>query len=252
MKTYFVVSDVHSYYNELMTALNKQGFDRKNKNHIFVSLGDLCDRGPDAVKCLDFVNNLPLKRKILIRGNHEDLLEEAICRRYFMIRDIHNHTNDTVEQVTGIYYDEMLACESMLYNKKWNKYISSCVDYAEIGSNIFVHGWIPNNVKDWRNATNDDWKEARWLNGMKEWSTGIIEDDKTIWCGHWHSSWGHAHLHDDGVEWINKIETYSVLDDGTVWPYVKHEPFIDKGIVAMDACTAVSGIINCKTIEVDE
>ena len=74
MATYFVVSDVHSFYNEMMYALVKAGFDKDNKNHIFVSLGDLLDRGPDAVKCLEFVNSLPVERKILIKGNHERLM----------------------------------------------------------------------------------------------------------------------------------------------------------------------------------
>ena len=78
MKRYFVCADVHSYFDELIIALNKAGFDINNKEHIFVSCGDLLDRGNNSIECLDFVNNLPQDRKILIRGNHEDLLEDII------------------------------------------------------------------------------------------------------------------------------------------------------------------------------
>lgn len=45
---YFIVSDVHSFYDEMMTALNESGFDKTNPDHIFVSLGDLLDRGDQS------------------------------------------------------------------------------------------------------------------------------------------------------------------------------------------------------------
>ena len=43
MKTYFIVADVHSFYDEMIKALNGAGFDVNNSMHIFVSLGDLLD-----------------------------------------------------------------------------------------------------------------------------------------------------------------------------------------------------------------
>ena len=39
MKTYFVCSDIHGYYNEWMSSLNDAGFDKDNKDHILVVLG---------------------------------------------------------------------------------------------------------------------------------------------------------------------------------------------------------------------
>ena len=41
----FIVTDVHSFYDEMMLALDKKGFDKDNPNHVFISLGDLLDRG---------------------------------------------------------------------------------------------------------------------------------------------------------------------------------------------------------------
>ena len=69
---YFVVADVHGFYDKMIKALKDAGFDRDNPEHIFVSLGDLFDRGDQAVKCLEFVMSLNPARRILIRGNHED------------------------------------------------------------------------------------------------------------------------------------------------------------------------------------
>ena len=34
MNKYFVVSDVHSFFDELMVALNEKGFEKDNPEHI--------------------------------------------------------------------------------------------------------------------------------------------------------------------------------------------------------------------------
>ena len=115
------------------------------------------------------------------------------------------------------------------------KYLDSLVDYAEVGSNVFVHGWIPSRKKspdkDWRKG---NWHEARWFNGMEKWKQGSRLDDTTIFCGHWHTSWGHAVLEHEGTEW---------------GPGASYAPFVGPGIVALDACTAVSRSVNCYVIE---
>ena len=54
----FAVSDVHGFYNEMIEALDKAGFDRNNPNHLLVSCGDNFDRGPDAVKVYEYLNNI--------------------------------------------------------------------------------------------------------------------------------------------------------------------------------------------------
>ena len=80
MKKYFIVADIHSFYTEMIKALEEKGWDINNPDHIFVSLGDLLDRGNEPMECLKFVNSIPRDRKILIRGNHEDLIEECLDR----------------------------------------------------------------------------------------------------------------------------------------------------------------------------
>lgn len=263
---YFITSDIHSYYTELITALNKAGFDINDPLHIFVSLGDLLDRGPDAIKCLDFVNSLPEERKILIKGNHEELLEAAIARGYFLTHDLHNGTDRTIYQLVGkTDYEESLdyIFDEIKRHKGLKKYLKSCKDYYEVRDNIFVHGWIPcveNSIysvytvlPNWRKKANSfDWYSARWINGMLAWKHGAVEEGKTIWCGHWHTSWGHSNLHNYGKEFLSEVETYYIdPETGKTMPFACFDPFEDEGIVAMDACTAYSHQVNVKMIEVD-
>ena len=70
MPKFFVTSDIHSYYDELITALNDAGFDENNEEHWLVVCGDCYDRGPGSVKVWRYLKDLP--RKVLI--NREDFL----------------------------------------------------------------------------------------------------------------------------------------------------------------------------------
>ena len=81
MKKYFVVTDVHSYFTLMKDALEQAGYDKANPNHIFVSCGDLLDRGDESAAILTFVNSIPKSRKILI-GVKELLINHSCC--YFI------------------------------------------------------------------------------------------------------------------------------------------------------------------------
>ena len=74
---YYVVADVHGFYSELITALTEKGFFKDESPHKLIVCGDLFDRGQEAVKLQDFIVDLMRKDEvILIRGNHEDLIEK--------------------------------------------------------------------------------------------------------------------------------------------------------------------------------
>ena len=95
-------------------------------------------------------------------------------------------------------------------------------------------------MKNWRDG---DWKSARWINSLDAWNQGIKVDGKTIYCGHWHTSWGHSKLHKIGSEWDNKYSTNSEHKKA------HFEPFCDDGICAIDACTAYSHKVNVVIVE---
>ena len=49
MRSFFVVSDVHSFYSILLKTLDSHGFQVNNPNHILVVCGDIFDRGEESV-----------------------------------------------------------------------------------------------------------------------------------------------------------------------------------------------------------
>lgn len=264
MPKYFAISDVHSFYDAMMTSLTNAGFDKSNPDHKVIICGDLFDRGPDAIKCFEFIDQLAeLDRLVYVCGNHEDLLliclTDMINTRRVADHHISNGTLDTIVQFTGMNkYDLMMGnfdeqelltkmmpvLEMITYNTE---------DYFEVGDHVFVHGWIPckqtrvsyattlfENIDDWRNG---DWGRARWINGIEAAYRGAILPDKTIVCGHFHCSYGWGKIKMERKEFPSKAR-----DD---WAK-SFEIYTNDGIVAIDACTAFTGFVNCYTLEVDD
>lgn len=251
---YFVVSDVHGFYSLLMETLSREGFEIDNPNHHLIICGDAFDRGKEAAKLQEFlVSLLRQNRLIYICGNHEELLIEMVYdlpRIADHIEWTHHSSNgtvDTLKQLTGmtlsqIKRDPFRAQEYFFHTPFWKELVPEIIDYAEIGDYIFVHGWIPcyNHLTDWRDASNSEWKDARWWNGMEMWQNKACrEPGKTIVCGHWHCSWGNA------------IKAgLPPTEQNCFGPNADFSPFDDAGILAIDGCVAYSGIMNCVILEI--
>lgn len=165
-----------------------------------------------------------------------------------------NGTAQTVRDLTGSTITKMsmypgATAARIRHSDLFKIILPAMKDYYETQNYIFVHGWIPSIVNrinradsyyynpEWRNANDADWASARWYNGMLAAHQGVIEPDKTIVCGHWNSSFGHSAYEGKGSEYGNDAD---------------FSPYFGKGIIALDACTAYSGQVNCIVIEDEE
>lgn len=225
----FAVSDVHGFTSILKQKLKESGFEQGNPDHLLVLCGDLFDRGNEAKSMLKFINEV--NNKVMIKGNHEDLMQDMILREYPLYHDIQNRTYDTAVQLA---WDDSL--NDINYTKLYSIFDNLCaqmVDFFETKNYVFVHGWIPvtPSNKDWRNSKL--WKKARWLNGMEMQMKGHTIPDKTVVCGHWHCSWGNA----------VKFGTEE-FGDNAIW-----DPYQEKGIIAIDKCTAYTNDMNIIVLE---
>ena len=242
----FAVSDIHGFTSILRESLTSAGFEINNPEHLLVVCGDLFDRGKEAPQLIRYLRTID--NKILIRGNHEDLMYEMIDRGYPMQHDISNGTYNTAQQLG---WDELIQeVDFRKVKATFDIVTKDMVDYFETKNYIFVHGWIPVTVKDnlpnhytrnrdfefnpeWR--TKGDWKQSRWSNGIDMNSKGFNEPNKTIVCGHWHCSYGY-HLWEGNEEFGN---------------YARWEPFRREGIIAIDRCTAYTKEMNVLVLEDD-
>lgn len=249
-KRYFCSSDIHSYYDIWMIVLNKLGFDLSNKNHIVVLCGDLFDRGPQSVECYNFVKKLHAEgRLIYIRGNHEDLLFDCVAglegKKSLGSHHISNGTIKTIAHFLNCSEYDVLCCvyenqQLQEFKDDVLQFINdTCVDYFELGDKVFVHGWVPTTEdencceiisENWRDG---DWSHARWECGFDAWRRKLVPADKTVVCGHWHTSYG-----------------WSDFRGYSEWgPDACFDVFIDKGIIALDACTAYTKSVNVLVLD---
>lgn len=245
---FFVVSDVHSFWAPLKMALDEAGFDPNNEEHYLISCGDALDRGDESEEVLYFL--MSLERKILVKGNHDLLLEDLCTREFPYSYDISNGTVKTINDLGGA------ACGNTFdkcCTNTWNRtsaYRASLVNYLETENYIFVHSWIPTitycskepyyegyigYMENWRQAADSEWEAAMWGNPFSKANSGLNKTGKTIVFGHWHCSSG----------W-SKLENRSEFGDNAKWD-IYNNP--EQKIIGIDRCTVYTGKVNVLVLE---
>ena len=244
MPKFFVVSDVHGFYDEMKNALDDAGFDPNNEDHWLISCGDNFDRGPKSVEVMQYLQSLP--RKVLVRGNHESLLQDLLDNGYPGSHDFHNGTFDTVCQFGGDGLNRSFQECCIITEHRTKNFLYSMVNYFETKNYIFVHSFVPlknldglpmyhtRNRKfaidpDWRQAHALAWEEARWGNPFQLAKSGFLPD-KTLVFGHWHT-YGERPRDYEGEDLF--------------------DPIYGDGYIGIDGATALSGQVNVLVLEDD-
>lgn len=238
---FFATSDIHSFYTPFKKALDEAGFDPNNKEHWLVVCGDCFDRGGESEDVLRFL--MSLERKILVKGNHDILLEECCMREFPYSHDNSNGTCKTIQDLGGAGYGRDFAeCCCRTWDKL-ARYRELLVNYFETEKYIFVHSWIPiisqgsgycKYDENWRKATDSRWEDALWGNPFDMHFLDLNQTGKTIVFGHWHCSGGHKMLG----------HCKSEFDEDAIW-----EPCFAEGIIGIDRCTAHTGECNVVVLE---
>lgn len=192
--TIFAVSDIHGHYSELRKALDNAGFNEKDPDHLLICCGDCFDRGNENLALLDFLSSL--ERKVLIRGNHEDILENIIEKQVIDQIDIFNGADVTAKEFFGEEnidrHGRIDLSDRSATVKKIKNFIGSMCDFYETENHIFTHAWLPtikteNGVAlcpDVRRAKHSEWMEARYSEWFSALEAGLVINGKKIVCGH--------------------------------------------------------------------
>ena len=243
MPKFFVMSDIHGFYDEMIDALDKANFN--SETDFLISLGDEMDRGPEPGKVIDYFMSLP--HAIFVRGNHTDLMEELLDRRYPYNHDYHNGTFQAVLDLAPHAKTFKEAC--IVAELKVKPFFEKEVNYFETKNYIFVHSFIALTNKDglpmyytrnrqfefnpdWRNAHASEWEEARWGNPFDLASKGFLPD-KTLVFGHFHTSYAR-----------NKFDGKPEFGDGADFSI-----YYGDGFIGIDGCTAHTGKVNVLVLE---
>lgn len=256
---YYVVSDLHSFYTPFMRTLEESGFFADKDPHKLIICGDFFDRGGEAPEMQRAISDLiDGGDTILLRGNHEDLMVDMLSYieqnkgtdAVFNSNYRRNGTLKTLCDLTGgtdadVINDPQSLVDAMRDSVAYTKIFPAAIDYFETSHYVFLHGWIPcreanaqlgfppATFNDWRNASPDDWKCARWLDYLTAIENDIKVPGKTVICGHRSTRYGNI--------------GYLKIDD----PDRIFDPFVYDGLIAIDGTTVLSGKVNCIIVEDD-
>lgn len=246
MPKLFVCSDIHSGYTPWMKALNDAGFDENNPEHKIILCGDLFDRLDETKYVYEFTLDMLKKDKLIyIKGNHELLMTEMLNRGFSLWHDKHNGTEKTYYQLLDAYADKMDGAKGPndIVKELLQPLYDHMVNYFQTKHYVFCHGFLPvveqldGSYKinsQWKRASQKNWENAMWINGMKMAGKGLYLKDKTIVVGHFHTSWGRSEFED-------KPEFGEGADFS---PY-----YYEDKLIAMDSCVAHTNKINVLVLE---
>lgn len=256
----FACSDIHGFYNEFKQALENAGFEDNNPNHLLIICGDFWDRGYNPYKITEYLNSID--NKILVRGNHEQLMEYLIKRGYPMNHDYHNGTAETaaiIQEELAMVEDKVVSVMNYKYIEPFVKnFYDQMVNYYETQNYIFVHCWIPYKTKeeyvdneeiskfdrkqlkniyrkDWRRASQEKWDTAMWGNPFLLEQEGLNQTGKVIVHGHWHNSYHFANT-----------ENLPEFGEGSKFEIARHG-----NCIGLDTCTAYTNKVNVLVVEDD-
>ncbi len=234
-KKLFVTSDIHGHCTLLKEALARAGFDPAREDHLLVCCGDYFDRGDENDGVLRFLEGVD--NKVLLRGNHEDLLLDLLYSGKFQQHHFLNGTMNTVENFFGKYAvspgDATIdfSGKTRIVDRLCD-FMENTVDYFETKNYVFVHGWLPlaaKTLQDRKEVSKQLWKKARWEGWHQHYQNKAPLPDKILVCGHIPTS-------------------YAARFDLKRAP-ADYGIFYGCGLIAVDACTAVSGRINVLVVE---
>ncbi len=235
MKKLFVVSDVHGHYTLLKEALDRAGFDRDREDHLLICCGDYFDRGDENMEVLRFFERLP--RKVLLRGNHEDMLLKLLQTGKLLPHHYINGTVTTLRNIFGRYFadpvdDTIDFSGKTRITDRFCEFIEETVDYYETGRYVFVHGWLPENAltpEARQQAGSDAWEKARWVKWNERYVGLRPLADKILICGHMPTFYANALDPSRGKECC--------------------DIFYGNGFIAIDAGTADTKQVNVLVLE---
>ena len=233
----FAVSDIHGHKTKLEEVLDKAGFNKNSDEHMLIVLGDLFDRGGENRATFDYFNGI--NNKILLRGNHEDILQETLTLGTVDLMQQINGTVGTLldffPSYSGGRYCSARNPKERKISDELKRLINSMPVYFESDNYVFTHGWLPvYNCKikpDWRYSGSGKWRAARWERWNRYYGITEIPFEKNLVVGHTSASYG------SDFDNTRSSECYDI--------------FYGDKMIAIDGLTVMSGVVNCFVTEDD-
>lgn len=206
--TDYFVGDIHGCYEQLMEALEKIKFNPDVDR--LISVGDLVNRGPDSVKCLNLLKETWFHA---VFGNHEDMMIKSFRHEW----STYNYVQIGGKWFFHLPYEEQEQLV-LLADAKMTLVIEVETDIGIIG---VIHANAP-----------DDWQKYHRLNNDEDFfDDNLVED--TIWGRR--RIYGGQDGRVNGIDYV--IVGHTPVEDVTVLDNIV---YIDTGAVYDGSLTILS------------
>ncbi|MBX8460034.1 protein-serine/threonine phosphatase [Enterobacter sp. RIT637] len=168
----WVVSDIHGCYQWLMDELKRRHFDPCAD--LLISVGDIIDRGPDSVKCLQLLHEKWFRA---VRGNHEQMALDALESNDFALWTMNGGMWFSTLQDKTRARTLLEACRELPHIIE-----ITCVN----GLNVVAHADYPAEAYVWNKPVSAQrvlWDRDRLMGFMVGKGQGIQGADH-FWFGH--------------------------------------------------------------------
>jgi len=164
----YVIGDIHGEINKLKTIIDKINYEPAQDKLIFV--GDYVDRGTNSYQVYKYIRELDNGKNIFLRGNHEEMMIDAVLNENKIDLWYHNGGQKT---------ESSFSSRSEL---KAAAHFFDTLPYYHVNQDyIFVHAGI-NPSKSLEEQTEHDlvWIRQQFL-GAK---TKDFKENRTVVAGH--------------------------------------------------------------------
>ncbi|MCZ4058269.1 metallophosphoesterase [Pantoea sp. LMR881] len=170
----WIVGDLHGCRSQLDALLTTHDFDRQQD--LLISVGDLIDRGPDSLGCLQLIEE-PWFR--CVRGNHEDMALRALRCHESQLWIMNG--GEWFWQLKGT---ELIAARHAL--KRLNDVPLILHLQLEDRTVIIAHADYPAEHYAWEQPVN--WHDVVWsrkrIDGFQQGKRGTIQGADAFYFGH--------------------------------------------------------------------
>lgn len=171
----FVLGDLHGHHSALITKLAEINFDF-TKDRVF-SVGDLIDRGPESIQCLDLIYESWFHA---VMGNHEEFMVESTHDREAFGNWMYNG---------GLWGSDLTDPEHFSYAKDINTKMPLWITVETPEGTIgIVHAEPPS---DWSTIQDTPLQTLLWeRRRITAQDTSVVKNIDCVVCGHTPNSEG--------------------------------------------------------------
>lgn len=172
----FAVGDIHGMYEKLIKLMEKIRFDPEDD--LLVFLGDFVDRGPDSVRCLQYVYDLQNAYPdtvICLLGNHEVMMSSYLIQKRLNYNTvIADYADSWLENGGFETLKQLDELETGIKNEllQWVENLPVKYQYQEF---FFCHAGVDPNVPlSVQNEFDMLWRRQQWWEQYKGVETIVV------------------------------------------------------------------------------